>query len=99
MTVMDAQVDTQTAGESPFDPEAVQEFKGRLRGALISPNDPEYDSARKIYNGMIDKRPALIARCVRYGRRHRGDQLRAGAPAGDRGARRRAQRARSRARG
>jgi FAD/FMN-containing dehydrogenase len=64
MTVMDAQVDTQTAGDRPLDPEALQEFKGRLRGALISPSDPEYDSARQIYNGMIDKRPALIARCV-----------------------------------
>ena len=34
-----------------------------LRGALIRPGDPGYDEARAVYNGMIDKRPAAIARC------------------------------------
>jgi FAD/FMN-containing dehydrogenase len=42
----------------------VQGFKAQLRGRLICPDDPDYDNARKIYNGMIDKRPVLIARCV-----------------------------------
>lgn len=42
----------------------VQEFKASLRGELIRPGDAGYDDARKIYNGMIDKRPALIARCT-----------------------------------
>jgi FAD/FMN-containing dehydrogenase len=32
-------------------------------GELIDPNHPDYDEARKLCNGMIDKRPALIARC------------------------------------
>ena len=41
-----------------------QEFKASLRGELIRPGDAGYDDARKIYNGMIDKRPALIARCT-----------------------------------
>jgi FAD/FMN-containing dehydrogenase len=36
----------------------------RMRGELIRPGDAGYEPARKIYNGMIDKRPALIARCV-----------------------------------
>lgn len=35
-----------------------------LRGRLISPGDGDYDEARALYNGMIDKRPRLIARCV-----------------------------------
>jgi FAD/FMN-containing dehydrogenase len=35
-----------------------------FRGALIQPGDSTYDDARKVYNGMIDKRPALIAKCV-----------------------------------
>jgi FAD/FMN-containing dehydrogenase len=35
-----------------------------LRGRLIQPADSEYDAARALYNGMIDKRPRLIARCV-----------------------------------
>jgi len=35
-----------------------------FRGELIQPGDAAYDSARKVYNAMIDKRPGLIARCV-----------------------------------
>jgi FAD/FMN-containing dehydrogenase len=35
-----------------------------LRGRLIQPADADYDAARALYNGMIDKRPRLIARCV-----------------------------------
>jgi FAD/FMN-containing dehydrogenase len=39
-------------------------LKANLRGDLIQPNDEGYDAARKVYNGMIDKHPALIARCA-----------------------------------
>jgi len=39
-------------------------FEGALRGRLIRPTDADYDEARALYNGMIDKRPRLIARCV-----------------------------------
>jgi len=39
-------------------------FKTRLRGALLRPGDEGYEAARKIWNGMIDNRPALIARCT-----------------------------------
>ena len=35
-----------------------------LRGRLIGPSDADYDAARALYNGMIDKRPRLLARCV-----------------------------------
>jgi FAD/FMN-containing dehydrogenase len=35
-----------------------------LRGRVIRPGDHDYDEARALYNGMIDKRPRLIARCV-----------------------------------
>jgi len=38
-------------------------FKTALRGELIQPGDPGYDEARKVHNGMIDKRPRMIARC------------------------------------
>ncbi|HXN49572.1 MAG TPA: FAD-binding oxidoreductase [Bryobacteraceae bacterium] len=39
-------------------------LKARLRGDVIEPGDAGYDQARKLYNGMIDKKPRLIARCV-----------------------------------
>jgi FAD/FMN-containing dehydrogenase len=34
-----------------------------LTGEVIRPGDPEYESARRIHNGMVDKRPAVIVRC------------------------------------
>lgn len=40
------------------------EFKAGLRGQLLSPGDDGYDRARRVWNGMFDRRPALIARCA-----------------------------------
>jgi len=37
---------------------------GRFEGALIGPEDAEYGETRKVFNAMIDRRPALIARCA-----------------------------------
>ncbi|HXX28014.1 MAG TPA: FAD-binding oxidoreductase, partial [Terriglobales bacterium] len=57
--------------------ESIDQLRSVFRGELILPTDSTYDVARKVYNGMIDKRPQLIARCVdiadiiaavRYGR-------------------------------
>jgi FAD/FMN-containing dehydrogenase len=45
-------------------PDNHDELRGKLRGELILAGDASYDEARKLYNGMIDKRPAAIARCV-----------------------------------
>jgi FAD/FMN-containing dehydrogenase len=42
----------------------VEEFKASLRGSLLHPGEDGYDQARKIWNGMFDRRPALIARCA-----------------------------------
>jgi FAD/FMN-containing dehydrogenase len=44
--------------------QVIDEFRAQLRGELIQPGDSIYDEARKVYNAMIDKHPALIARCV-----------------------------------
>jgi FAD/FMN-containing dehydrogenase len=42
----------------------IQEFKSSLRGQLIQPGDEAYESARQVYNAMIDRRPRFIARCA-----------------------------------
>ena len=44
------------------DDTAVEALRAALRGPVIAPGDAEYDQARKIWNGMIDRRPAMIAR-------------------------------------
>jgi FAD/FMN-containing dehydrogenase len=43
---------------------ARRELAGDFGGELIGPEDSGYDEARKVYNGMIDRRPGLIARCT-----------------------------------
>jgi hypothetical protein len=42
----------------------VEEFKAGLRGRALRPGDDGYEEARRIWNGMFDRRPALIARCA-----------------------------------
>lgn len=42
----------------------IQEFRATLRGKLLRSSEDGYDDARKVFNGMIDKRPALIVRCA-----------------------------------
>jgi FAD/FMN-containing dehydrogenase len=49
---------------SIIDESAVAVFRASLRGELIRPGDVGYEEARQVYNGMIDKRPSFIARCV-----------------------------------
>ena len=57
----------------------LDDLRTRLRGELLLPGEPGYDEARSIWNAMIDRRPALIARClgvadvvtgVRFAREH-----------------------------
>lgn len=51
--------------QSPtFDEKSIQAFASQLQGRLIRPGDSQYDSARAVWNGMIDRCPALIARCL-----------------------------------
>jgi FAD/FMN-containing dehydrogenase len=43
---------------------AFERLRDRFGGALVRPGDAGYDEARAIWNGAIDRRPGLIARCV-----------------------------------
>ncbi len=63
---------------SPLD-QAASGLARQMRGELMRPGDAGYDAARRVYNAMIDKRPAFIARCaqaadvqaaVNFGREH-----------------------------
>jgi len=55
---------TSSGGETVIEKAAVKELKTGMRGQLLLPNSAGYDEARRIWNGMFDRRPALIARCV-----------------------------------
>jgi FAD/FMN-containing dehydrogenase len=48
----------------PVTESSISSLKAALRGRLIEPTDQVYDSARAVYNAMIDKKPRLIAQCV-----------------------------------
>jgi FAD/FMN-containing dehydrogenase len=43
---------------------SVADLRNRLQGSLLTPEDAGYDEARALYNGMFDKHPAAVARCV-----------------------------------
>ncbi len=65
--------------DTSLEEEALQELDDDLQGELIRPTDEGYEQARKVWNGMIDRYPALIVRCadtddvvraVRFARQH-----------------------------
>jgi FAD/FMN-containing dehydrogenase len=60
----DLRVTTTTGADTVLEGTVVEAFKGSLRGELLCPDDEGYDSSRKVFNAMIDKRPALIVRCA-----------------------------------
>jgi FAD/FMN-containing dehydrogenase len=75
----DLRITTAEGADAILEEAAVQDFAAGLRGPLLRPDDSGYDEARKVWNGMIDRHPALIARCagvadviaaVRFARTH-----------------------------
>lgn len=60
-------------------PEQLQAFRAGFRGPVLTAEAPEFEETRKVWNAMIDRRPALIARCtgtrdvvaaIRFAREH-----------------------------
>ncbi len=47
-----------------IEPKALEDLKAKVRGGVLVPGGPGYDDARSVWNGMIDRRPAAIARCL-----------------------------------
>lgn len=52
------------AGSWESSPPARRAVEG-IRGEVILPSDPRYDPSRSVWNGVVDRRPAAIVRCVR----------------------------------
>jgi len=59
--------------------ESLNELRSSMRGSLLLPGQPGYDEARTLHNAMVDKHPAMIARCagvadviaaVKFARKH-----------------------------
>src|SRR5947208_5326930 len=75
----DLRITTTSGADAFLEEAAVERLNANLHGPLLRPGDAAYDEARKVWNGMVDRRPALIARCagvadviaaVRFARNH-----------------------------
>ena len=69
-----------------IDDATIEQLRSSIGGEVITPEDASYEEARKVWNGMVDRHPALIVRCastddvvaaVNFGREQRPDRLRA----------------------
>jgi FAD/FMN-containing dehydrogenase len=66
-TVIDQRVATEMAaraGRVTVADAALREFRAEMRGPVLVPGQDGYSAARRVWNGMIDRKPALIARCA-----------------------------------
>jgi FAD/FMN-containing dehydrogenase len=72
-------IESASGGTALIDESEIEQLRVGMRGRLLKPGEPDYDKARVVFNGMFDRRPALIARCrgvadvidaVRFARRH-----------------------------
>src|SRR5439155_13668812 len=78
-TMTDLRIVTSEGTDLFLEEPTVQQLAAELRGPLLRDGEAGYDAARTVWNGMIDRRPALIARCagvadvmaaVRFARTH-----------------------------
>ena len=56
--------DNMALANPQLEPDTVTEFEAEFQGEVIGRNEPGYDEARAVWNGMIDKYPAMVARCT-----------------------------------
>ena len=79
MEGVDTHLETLDGRETELSATEIGDLRDRIDGQTIFPTHPEYDEARTVWNGMIDRRPGLIARCesvddvrsaVRFAARH-----------------------------
>lgn len=55
---------TDNVSGKAIDRERLERFRAEIAGRIVMPNDAEYDAARRVWNGMIDKRPRLIVQAA-----------------------------------
>jgi FAD/FMN-containing dehydrogenase len=67
MAMAELRAVTLTGAEVALGESVIEQFASKLRGELLRPSDPAYEQARLVWNGLINKRPALIARCAGVG--------------------------------
>src|SRR5262245_46212103 len=60
----DLQANVLTGGETTVKEHVIEALKGALKGQVLTPDSGEYNEVRTIWNGMIDRHPALIVRCA-----------------------------------
>jgi FAD/FMN-containing dehydrogenase len=53
-----------SGAETTIERAAIRDLRASLKGTLLTPGDEGYETGRRVWNGMIDKHPALIARCA-----------------------------------
>jgi FAD/FMN-containing dehydrogenase len=58
------QVAANQNSKATIDAEQIEALRTDLRGGLLLPDDADYEQARQIWNGMIDRRPAMIVQCA-----------------------------------
>src|SRR4029434_4528825 len=66
-TMAELRITTMQGTDTVLKDSAIEAFRSSVRGELLCATDAGYDTVRKVWNGMIDRHPALIIRCTGVG--------------------------------